>query len=213
MSQSFPSNRFSRRGLLGAGAASVAFGFPLRQHWSQRGTLAAQTNRVEGHLKITDIQRTTVRIPYREVPARNMARELPHWRYSEIVQVTLKSGYVGIGETLLYYTWGATDDDDVRRAAGGNAAELMWDDSLGAGLQMALFDAVARTLQVPVHALLGKKINARTPLSWWNIDTSPEDMAAECAEAFRVGYRSYKTKGRPWFDIWEQVEQANDLVS
>ena len=33
-------------------------------------------------------------------------------------------------------------------------------------------------------------------------------MAAECKEAYRLGYRAYKTKGRPWFDIYEQMELA-----
>ncbi len=158
------------------------------------------------------VDRTTVRLPYREVPRRAMDRELPHWRYSEIFEVELQSGAVGIGETLLYYTWGVSTDDDVRRVSGQNAADLMWDDSLGAGLQAALFDAVARTLDVPVHRLLGPQVHERTPLSWWNIDTPPEDMAAECREAYRQGYMSYKTKGRPWFDVWKQVETAAAAV-
>ena len=163
-------------------------------------------------LRVTKVERVTVRVPYRPVPRRNMARELPHWRYSEIFTVHLGSGHQGNGETLLYYTWRATTDEDVRRVEGRNAASLMWDDSLGAGLQMALFDAVARALDVPVHALLGDQIHARTPLSWWNIDTSPEDMASECREALKQGYLAYKTKGRPWFDLWEQIAASTQVV-
>lgn len=173
---------------------------------------AAAAKQSTADMKVADIKRTTVRVPYREIPRRAMDRELPHWRYSEIVEVKLQSGHVGHGETLLYYTWGATGDDDVARAKGQNAAEMMWDDSLGAGLQMALFDAVGRALDVPIHALLGHQVYDKTPLSWWNIDTPPEDMAAECAEAYRQGYMSYKTKGRPWFDVWEQVKQAAAVV-
>lgn len=161
---------------------------------------------------VEKIDRVTVKVPFREVPERAMRRELPHWWYSEVFQVRLRSGKVGFGETLLYYTWGVTDDGDVRRAVGKNAVELMWDDSLGAGLQMALFDAAARTAGVPVHRLLGKRVHERTPLSWWNIDMPPADMAAECEEAYRRGYRSYKTKGRPWFDLWEQVAAAARAV-
>jgi galactonate dehydratase len=97
-------------------------------------------------------------------------------------------------------------------ARGQNAAALMWDDSLGAGLQMALFDAVARANDIPVHALLGKKVHETTPLAWWNIETSPEDMAAECRTAFDQGYRAYKTKGRPWFDVWAMMEAAAKAV-
>ena len=33
-------------------------------------------------------------------------------------------------------------------------------------------------------------------------------MAAECREAYQQGYLAYKTKGRPWFDIYEQMELA-----
>ncbi len=165
-----------------------------------------------GRLTVARVDRTTVRLPFREVPRRAMDRELPHWRYSEICEVHLRSGDVGLGETLLFYTWGATDDTDVERALGNNAAALLWDDSLGAGLQAALFDAVARAQGIPIHRLLGRQVHERTPLSWWNIDTPADDMASECKTAFDQGYLSYKTKGRPWFDIWDQVEKSRKVV-
>lgn len=164
------------------------------------------------HFEIETIERVTVKVPFREAPARNMDREIPHWRYSEIFSVKLKSGEVGYGETLLYYTFGATEDDDVERARGKNAVQIMWDDELGAGLQMAIFDAVAKTCGVPVYALLGQKLVDKTPVAWWNIDTSPEDLVLECNEAYKQGYRAYKTKGRPWFDVWEMCEQAKQHV-
>jgi galactonate dehydratase len=174
--------------------------------------LAFGARRAVRGLTVERIERVTVKVPYREVPERAMDRELPHWRYAEIFEVHLRSRHVGFGETLLYYTWGVTDADDVARTIGQNAASFMWDDSLGAGLQMALFDAVARTLGVPIHRLLGRQKYETTPLSWWNIDMPPADVAAECAEALRTGYLSYKTKGRPWFDLWDQVEQACNVV-
>ena len=157
---------------------------------------------------IEKIDRTPVRVPYREIAARSMDREVPHWRYGEVVEVRLASGAVGFGESMLFYTWGRTEDEHVKRALGKNAAELMWDDALGAGLQIALFDAVGRAVGVPIHRLLGRQANAKTPISWWNIDMPPEDMAAECREALRQGYLAYKTKGRPWFDLWRQMELA-----
>lgn len=198
----------ARRRFLKTGAAALAAG-----SWYAgsrcRPAVAAPPAR---DLIVTRIDRVTVEVPYREIPARNMARELPHWKYAELFTVHLQSGHLGHGETLLYYTWRATEDADVTRAQGRNAAEMMWDDSLGAGLQMALFDAVAKACDVPVHRLLGEQVHERTPLSWWNIDTSPADMAAECREAHRQGYRAYKTKGRPWFDLWQQVEESAAAV-
>ena len=164
--------RWNRREALLAGFATCAAStLPVR--------LASAANHVSSkHFGVQEIKRTTVKLPYRPVPQRAMSRELPHWRWSEICEVTLTSGQVGLGETLLYYTWGATGDDDVQRAQGGNAIGLMWDDSLGAGLQSALMDAVAKTASVPIHALFGEKVNARTPLSWWNIDTSQKTWRA-----------------------------------
>ena len=174
-----------------------------------RSSFAVDAPRISSrHYEIAEIARTTVKLEFREVPRRSMDRELPHWRWTEICEVTLKSGHVGVGETLLYYTWGVSNEADVKRLHGQNAVDAMWDDSLGAGLQMALFDAVARTAQVPIHRLLGPKVHDQTPLSWWNIDTSAADMASECRTAFEQGYLSYKTKGRPWFDVQRQVERA-----
>ena len=63
---------------------------------------AARPGRTEPGFRIKDIRRTTVALPYRPVPARNMARELPHWVYSEICEVELANGTVGFGETMLY---------------------------------------------------------------------------------------------------------------
>lgn len=199
----------TRRDFLRSGSVAAA-GLYIQQ---TTGNLQAADSLVSAkHYEVKSVRRTTVRVPYRDVPRRNMDRELPHWRYSEICEVELASGVVGIGETMLYYTWGVPSEDAVKRVYGKNALQIMWDDSLGAGLQMALFDAVAKTSTVPIHCLLGNKINDRTPLSWWNIDTSAADMASECREAMRLGYKSYKTKGRPWFDIWNQVEQACEVV-
>jgi galactonate dehydratase len=200
----------ARRGFLKAGLFGLTTAGII--HSLQTKARGVEPVKADKHLQIVRIDRTTVEVPFRKIPARNMARELPHWQYSEIVEVHLQSGHVGFGETLLYYTWGATSDEDVERARDRNAAELMWDDSLGAGLQMALFDAVARAADVPIHRLLGHKVCDRTPLSWWNIDTSPGDMAAECLEAYQQGYMAYKTKGRPWFDVWRQVETACKAV-
>ena len=146
----------NRRSFLKAGSALAAGAYVQ----TTMQNLQADDSLVSAkHYAVESVERTTVRIPYRETPRRSMDRELPHWRYSEVCEIKLSSGQVGIGESMLYYTWGVPSDEDVKRVHGENAMELMWDDSLGAGLQMALFDAVAKTSAVPVHRLLGKKVN------------------------------------------------------
>ena len=203
----------SRRNFLSASALTAAgVSMPL----SMRSLLAQSKGTAKGtaskFFEVRDIKRTTVNLPFRDIPARSMNKEVPHWVYKEIFEVTLGSGKTGIGETTIFYTFEDTADAAVARAKGKNAMEIMWDDDLGAGLQMALFDAAAKTAEVPVHALLGQKVNQTTPLSWWNIDTPAADMAAECKLARETGYLAYKTKGRPWFDIHEQLRQSCAVV-
>ncbi|MFB6219573.1 MAG: enolase C-terminal domain-like protein [Halobacteriaceae archaeon] len=154
---------------------------------------------------IERIDRHYVQLPYREVPGRNMYRGLPHWGYYEVFEVELADGSVGFGEEMLY-TWGQTTDYAVAAARGANAAELLWEDAIGKGLQMALFDAVGRSLGVPVHELLGEKVHDETPVSWWCRDMPPEDWVSEAKEALDRGYTNIKVKGRPWFDIRAQME-------
>lgn len=162
--------------------------------------------------RITDIERVWVNVPYKEVPARNMIRELPHWTLFELCKLTLDSGHVGVGETMVYYTWGAVSDEAQRRALGANPAEIMWDDSLGAGLQMACFDAVGRLLESPVWALLGKKVRDRAHIGWWAIDMPVEDWILECREAIASGYTSFKSKARPWWDLQDQAARLCEAV-
>jgi L-alanine-DL-glutamate epimerase-like enolase superfamily enzyme len=155
-------------------------------------------------LTVKAVERIPVSVPYRPVPARNMVRELPHWTLFEICKVTLDSGVTGFGETMQYYTFRTVSDESIARVIGKNAAECMWDDDLGAGLQMALFDAVGRATDTPVWALLGKKHRDRPLISWWDIDMPAEDWVLECRDALAEGYTDFKTKARPWFDLDEQ---------
>lgn len=157
------------------------------------------------NLMVKDIERIWLDVPFRPVPQRNMIRELPHWTIFELCKVTLECGVVGVGETMQFYTWGNVTDESVERALGRPATETMWDDTLGAGLQMALFDAVGKAVERPLYELLGQKVKNDAPISWWSIDMSPEDWLLECKDAIQQGYTSYKFKARPWFDLDEQL--------
>lgn len=158
---------------------------------------------------VKQVERIWVDLPLRPVPARNMVREIPHWTIFEIVKVTLDSGVVGIGETMVYYTWGAstTTDEAIAKVVGRHPAECMWDDSLGAGLQIALFDAAGKVLDAPVHTILGKQHRDRCHIAWWDIDLPADDWISECQLAISQGYTAFKTKGRPWWDLIENTRK------
>ena len=161
-------------------------------------------------MQITRIERIVVDAGHTPTAGRHMRRGLADWALSEVCKVTTDTGLVGWGETLPHYTWGVVTDAERRPRPGfANPADLLWDDSLGAGLQQALFDVVGKALGVPVHRLLGSAVRARCPLAWWCYDMPPEDWASEARAGIEAGYTAFKLKARPWFDIVEQVEAVS----
>jgi len=165
-----------------------------------------------GFMKVASVERVHLNLPFRDEPERNMARQLNNWHMVEVCRVTAENGLTGYGETLPHATWGRVTDEAVSQVKGKNPFQLMWDDSLGAGLQMALFDLAAKSAGVPIHRLLGNKVRDRCPVSWWSIDMPPEDLGAEMRVAVDQGYLSAKLKARPWFDIHKQMAAVCSVV-
>ena len=163
-------------------------------------------------MKVVDVQRITVAVPFTPRQQQITAREVYNWNILELCRVSTDTGHVGWGETVVHYTWCRVTDEAVEKVVGQSPARLMHDDSLGCGLQMALFDVAGRILEVPVHQLLGARVRDRVPISWWSIDASPSQWAAEAQEAVANGYTSFKVKPRPWWDILEQVEAIDRVV-
>ncbi len=198
----------SRRKLLrtttAAGLAGLVASSPGSR--SAHGAVASApgvTSLLDTSIKKGD--RTWVEVPFRPVPDRNMKRELYHWRYFEICRVTLGCGVVGFGEAMVYYGGRPLSDEIIGRVTGRKAAEVMWDDSLGNGLQQALFDAVGKVNDVPIYRLLGHKYRDRPFVSWWAIDMPGKDWVSECKDAVADGYTgatSYYTHMRQYFDAF-----------
>ncbi len=89
--------------------------------------------------KIAKVERILLVVPIVDRVRRELERAFIHtWAETEVIRVTADDGTVGYGETIQNYTWGRVKNTD--RVIGKNPFELMWDDTLGAGLQMALFD-------------------------------------------------------------------------
>lgn len=194
----------SRRGFLGTvGIAAGMAALPLTAVARTPSTRSPAAPAVLGkpNLEVRKVEQIFVDVPFKPVPARHQYREFDHEarRFGQLLKVHLANGVVGVGEGTL--ARGA-----VERVAGRNAAELMWDDALGSGLQVALFDAVGRANDVPIHRLLGAKVRERAFMSWWAKDMPGEDWALECKEAVANGYTAFKGKARPWFDLIEQCK-------
>ena len=164
-------------------------------------------------LTVTDIERITVRVPMTPRCEIWNAREVWQWCISEVVRLTTDAGIIGYGETLPHYTWGRVSDEAVARVKGHNAADFLGDDTLGAGLQMAIYDAVGKALGVPLYRLCNlPKVRDWVPISWWNIDFPPEALAEEAHDAQAKGYTAMKTKARPWWDVYEQVQAISNVT-
>lgn len=117
------------------------------------------------------------------------AREVWQWRIAEVIRVTTDvPDLVGYSKTILHYTWGRVPDAAIERVRGGNPADFLGDNSLGAGLQMALSNLVGKALGVPVWLFNLPKLRDWCPISWWNVDSPPEANAAEAQAALASGY-------------------------
>ncbi len=153
------------------------------------------------NMSVKSVEQIFIDLPFKPVPKRHQYREFNHEgrRFKTLYKVHLANGVTGIGE-------GSLGDDALKRVVGQNAADHMWDDSVGSGLQIALFDAVARTNDVPIYRLLGNKVRDRAFLSWWAVDMPGKDWVLECKEAVSKGYTSFKGKARSWFDLIDQCD-------
>ena len=157
---------------------------------------------------IAAVERILLWVPMAQRIRVEMERAGIHtWSEVEVIRVTSESGVTGWGETLQNYTWGRADAD--RRVIGRSPFELYWDDSLGAGLQMALLDLAGKLAGVPAHRLLGKQVRSHCPVSFWDHDMAPERYAAEAREAVRLGYTGMKIKTRPWWDVTETIARIS----
>ena len=93
-------------------------------------------------MKIADVELAYLDVPFTPHTNEHMQYWLPHWRIVQVCRITLDNGVTGWGETIPNYTWAGVPGDIEEQIVGREAGDLLWEDGLGAGVQMALFDAV-----------------------------------------------------------------------
>ncbi len=176
-----------------------------------RTTAPAATVQDRGAV-VRDVSFTIIRDPFSARHEDHMPRLSGDWSLIEVCRVTLESGVVGVGETIIQYTWGRVPAGAADRVRGRNVFDLLWDDSLDCGLQMAIWDAAGKQAGVPCHALFGKQVRHAAPISWWCLDFTPEEWIQEAELALGLGYTSLKLKGRPWRDVLGQIEALSAVL-
>lgn len=106
-------------------------------------------------MKIAHAEQIVLHIPfYADHVVAAMHRAQTHDERVLVCRVELEDGTVGYG-----------DGGGSGELVGRNPLELLFDDSIGFGNQLALLDAVGRATGTPAHALLGRKLRDRCPLS------------------------------------------------
>ena len=164
--------------------------------------------------RITAITRYPIRLPFRERCAPWNDLLVGSWELLELIHIETEDAELsGWGESVVSYTSRTVADEAVTRLIGENPADHLWDSSVGMGLQMALFDVVARSQDVPLARLLNlPPVRTSAPIAWWNTKMPPKVLAAEAEDAVAEGYLAHKFKARPWFDVVQQVAEVSAVT-
>ncbi len=119
----------------------------------------------------------------------------PKW----ILEITLKNGLTGIGETyrsaskeLLY--------EAMQAFAGQDVLKVNWrrlpvnDQRIYEAFETAVLDVVGKLLNVPVAQLLGGAYRDRIDCFGWTGRRTPEEAAQKAYEAMQKGHKAFKFK-------------------
>jgi muconate cycloisomerase len=119
----------------------------------------------------------------------------PKW----ILQVTLKNGMVGIGETYR-----SANPELIKAAAskfiGEDILKLNWrrlpveNQRIYEAFETAILDLVGQLLNVPIYQLLGGGYRTEVDCMGWTGRRNPQDAAQKAYEAMQRGHKMFKFK-------------------
>jgi galactonate dehydratase len=151
-------------------------------------------------MKITDVRTTVVGTPWRELVFLELVTDEGLVGLSEARMVNKTSTLVAcIGELAPRYVIG-TDPFDVERLAWnvlraeyGRAGEIA--QSTLASFEVACWDLIGQSLNVPVWKILGGRFRDRVPAyanGWYQAERDPKAIAALARTVVERGYRALK---------------------
>jgi len=157
-------------------------------------------------MKITEIETIPLRIPYED----RIRKAFYHFGMTEeltLYKFHTDTGLVGLGENpgppfeqaLLDSYLGTSPFDHVMSTGRFN-------------LDMACYDLMGKHLGIPASKLMGQQVREWVCMGWWMPSMSPEDSAAEVAEAAARGYRGLKCKARAFYDVVEQAQAMQEAA-
>jgi L-alanine-DL-glutamate epimerase-like enolase superfamily enzyme len=166
-------------------------------------------------MRVSKIEAIPVEVPRaKPLVAAGTRRPLVTSRFG-IVILRTEDGVVGLGEismnggfdgalmcpivdTVLAPRLVGARIDEIRSARELMDAELEGVEPAKAAVEMALWDALGRTMGVPVFSLLGGKLRESVPIRWGIGFGDPEAVAEEAVQRVSAGFEAIKVKaGRP----------------
>lgn len=163
-------------------------------------------------MKITEIELFSVQLPLIEPFVISYASldSMP----SIIVKITTDSGHVGYGEGVAdEHVTGESQASTFHMIKSTIAPQLLGENPMHlerihdvmnkavygvptakAAIDIACYDLIGKTLDVPVYTLLGGRFHKEFPITHVLSINSPEKMASEAMERAQQGYRSFKMK-------------------
>jgi L-alanine-DL-glutamate epimerase-like enolase superfamily enzyme len=139
-----------------------------------------------------------------------------------VARVTTDSGIVGYGDVRVWPWWTPPLESFIGSLVGRNPAELLHEDfssnfpprlRVGAtALTGALYDVLGKHLDVPAHALMGRKRRDSVAVAAWTTKASPEEFRDEISRAVADGYLIFKMHTADYYDVFEQTRLAEEVA-
>ena len=129
-----------------------------------------------------------------------------------VFRVTTDSGIVGYGDQRVR-PHAQPEPSVVERFVGSSPFDFMNSGvDMPHGLVVALYDAMGKHLEMPVHKLLGHKCRDAVPVAAWTRPAAPEHFRDEIARAAGQGYRIFKMHTSSNHDVFEQTRLAEEVA-
>ncbi len=153
----------------------------------------AAAEKVRDKLKITEIQRYEIYLPYHDFNATNLFRYHGYRiQANTVLLVKTNVGLVGAGQS-----WGVYEvtDKQRRKYIGTNPFDWLASRS-DLPFNMAMYGLMGKYLDIPAWKLIGEKVRDRIPVSAWTASFAPDMMAKEVKPRGGVGLQVVEVSHR-----------------
>jgi len=130
-----------------------------------------------------------------------------------VYKVHTDAGITGYGDVRMR-PWANPSRDDLAHLIGKSPFDFINDNRNlgGTGLLCALYDAMGKALDLPVHKLLGQKKRDAIPVAAWTRPCAPKIFREEIQRAAKEGYRVFKIHTSSYHDVFEQTRLAAEVA-